>query len=119
MKSVLIPDKVKVLDYFEESNDIFTLTLDAKGNYLPGQFVQISVFGIGECPISIASYHAHHLKLTIRKVGKVTNALSRLRAGDFVHIRGPYGNGYPLKRYEGKSLILVGAGCGVATLKGI
>lgn len=119
MKSKLIPKKVKVVNYFRETPNIFTLTLDIPGKFLPGQFIQVSVLGVGECPISVSSYAKNHLKLSIRKVGSVTNALSRLKKGDFVYVRGPYGKGYPLREYEGKNLILIGAGCGVATLKSI
>lgn len=119
MKSQLIPKKVKIKDFFRETPNIITITLNIKGKFMPGQFIQISLLGIGECPISIASYSKGHLKLTIRETGSVTNALGKLKKGDYIYIRGPYGRGFPLKQYEGKNLILIGAGCGVATLKGI
>ncbi len=119
MKSELIPRRYRIQNYFRETKDIVTLTLGMKGRFLPGQFVQIGILGIGECPISVASYSKNHLKLSIREVGKVTKALGRMKKGDAIYMRGPYGNGYPLKEYEGKNLILIGAGCGVATLKGI
>ena len=72
MKSELIPKKVKIQNVFKETDKIFTLTLDVKGKFSPGQFVQISLLGVGECPISVASYSKGHLKLTIRKIGRVT-----------------------------------------------
>ncbi|MBS3133879.1 FAD/NAD(P)-binding protein [Candidatus Woesearchaeota archaeon] len=119
MKSELIPKKTRILSNFRETSDIFTLILQISGSYMPGQFVQIGIPGIGECPISVASYSKNHLKISIREVGKVTRALGKLRKNSFVYIRGPYGRGYPLVEFQGKCLILIGAGCGVATLKSI
>ena len=103
----------------QESDKTVTLTLNRHSKCIPGQFVQISVLGAGECPISIASYSHNHMNLTINVVGRVTKELSKLKKGDKVYVRGPYGRGYPLKEYEGKNLILIGAGCGVAALKSI
>jgi len=85
----------------------------------PGQFVQISVPGIGEAPISICSSSDKHLQLNIREVGNVTSALSKIKKGDKVFLRGPYGKGYPVKEIKGNNLVLVGGGCGVAPLKGV
>ncbi len=117
MKSKLIPEKVKVKDIVRESDDIFTITVNKKNKYMPGQFAQLSVLGYGECPISIASCSKGQLKFTIRETGRVTNALCNLKKGDTLYVRGPYGKGYPVKECEGKNLIIIGAGCGVATLR--
>ncbi|KHO45390.1 MAG: oxidoreductase FAD/NAD(P)-binding protein [archaeon GW2011_AR3] len=114
-----IPIAAKVAETFRESHDNFTLTLDIKIRHGPGQFVQISLPGIGECPISICSHEGEDLKLNVREVGNMTRALAKLQAGDRVFIRGPYGTGYPMKLLEGNSILLVGGGCGVAPLKGI
>ncbi|MBL7160815.1 MAG: FAD/NAD(P)-binding protein [Candidatus Aenigmarchaeota archaeon] len=119
MKSKLVPRKVKVLDVQQEAPDISTLTLDCHSRCVPGQFVQVSLLGVGECPLSIASHSEKYMKLTVQGVGTVTKALCKLKKGDHLYIRGPYGKGYPLKKYRGSSLILVGAGCGVAALKSV
>lgn len=87
--------------------------------YEPGQFIQLGIPGIGEAPFSIASYSKDHLLTTIRIVGNVTRALSNLKKGDSLTIRGPYGKGYPLNLLKGKSIIIIGGGCGVAPLKGV
>ena len=108
-----IPIAAKVAETFRESHDNFTLTLDIKIRHGPGQFVQISLPGIGECPISICSHEGEDLKLNVREVGNMTRALAKLQAGDRVFIRGPYGTGYPMKLLEGNSILLVGGGCGV------
>ncbi len=113
------PKKYKVMDFFRETPDTFTITVDVKGGHDPGQFVQISVPGIGESPISICSDSKDFMKFNIREVGNVTKALSKLKKGDDIWIRGPYGKGYPMKKLKGNNLIIIGGGCGVAPLKGI
>ena len=118
MGSKYLPRSVKVVSNKIESADTFSIVLDWKIKHDPGQFVQISIPGIGEAPISVASYSKKHIQLTIRKVGNVTNSLSKLKKGDRVFVRGPYGSGYPLEEVKGKDVIFIGGGCGVAPLKG-
>ena len=114
-----LPKKVKVIEYFRESHDNFSIIVDFKCNHEPGQYVMVSLPGIGEAPISICSYSSKHLKLNIREVGSVTFALGKLKEGDFLFVRGPYGKGYPMKNLEGQNILMIGGGCGVAPLKGI
>ena len=109
----------KVLAFKRESSDCFMIRVDYKSKHDPGQFVQLYIPGIGEAPISIASYSQEFLDLNIREVGNVTKSLSKLKKGDIVHIRGPYGKGYPMEKLFGKELIIIGGGSGVAPLKGI
>jgi len=117
--NVLIPIPVRVLQSVKETPDSITLTLDLRLNHKPGQFMQISVMGVGEAPISIASWGGNSTTLHIRQVGNVTGALGNCRAGDTVFVRGPYGNGFPMDETWKQSLILVGGGCGVAPLRGV
>lgn len=114
-----LPKEYTILDYFRETPDTFTITIDMKVQHDPGQFVQVSVPGIGESPISICSDSREYLKLNIRQVGNVTEALSKLKKGDKIYVRGPYGKGYPMKELKGNNLLIIGGGCGVAPLKGI
>jgi anaerobic sulfite reductase subunit B len=114
-----VPQPYKVLEFFRESTDTFTIKIDMKVDHDPGQFVQVSLPGIGESPISICSDSRDYIKLNIREVGNVTNALAKLKKGDTVVLRGPYGHGYPMHELIGNDLIIIGGGCGVAPLKGI
>jgi anaerobic sulfite reductase subunit B len=114
-----MPKPYTVLEFFRETPDTFTIKVDMAVKHEPGQFVQVSIPGIGESPISICSYSDKFMKLNIREVGNVTKALSKLRKGDIVYIRGPYGKGYPMNVLKGNSLVIIGGGCGVAPLKGI
>ncbi len=114
-----IPKPYKILDFYRETNDNFTLKIDIQVNHDPGQFVQVSIPGIGEAPISICSDSRNFIKLNIKEVGNMTTALSKLKKGDTILIRGPYGHGYPMKELKGNNLILIGGGCGVSPLKGV
>lgn len=87
----------------------------------PGQFVMLSVPGTGEAPISISSSPTRPgvLELCVRRVGRVTNALYRLRTNDLVGIRGPYGNGYPVDVMFGQDLVMAAGGLGMAPLRSL
>ncbi|MFH1133427.1 MAG: FAD/NAD(P)-binding protein [Nanoarchaeota archaeon] len=119
MDNPYLPRLYTVLDFFRETQDTFTITVDMKVKHDPGQFVQVSLPGIGEAPISICSASERFLKLNVREVGHVTKSLARLKKGDTLLIRGPYGKGYPMEQLKGNSLLIIGGGCGVAPLKGI
>ena len=109
----------KILDFRRQTADCFVIKTNFKAKHNPGQFVQMSLPGIGEAPISIASYSDEFMEFSIREVGNLTNAIGKLKKGDAVYIRGPYGRGYPVEKFFGKDLILVGGGSGVAPLKGL
>jgi NAD(P)H-flavin reductase len=90
-------------------------------NYKPGQFVQFSILGAGEVPISIASSPTQkaYLEFLVRKIGVVTSAIHELKVKDEIGIRGPYGNYFPIEDMKGKNLIFVGGGCGLAPLRSV
>jgi sulfhydrogenase subunit gamma (sulfur reductase) len=87
----------------------------------PGQFVQVSLFGIGEAPISICSSPLKRgsFEMVVRRVGNVTEALHRLSAGDKVGIRGPFGKGFCAGELQGKDVLFVAAGLGLPPLKSL
>lgn len=114
-----LPKPYKVIGFFRETQDNFTLKVGMKIKHQPGQFVEISAPGFGEAPISICSDSEEFIELNVHEVGNVTKALSKLRKGDTVYIRGPYGKGYPMEALKGNTIIIIGGGCGVAPLKGV
>jgi sulfhydrogenase subunit gamma (sulfur reductase) len=85
----------------------------------PGQFVEVSVFGIGEAPISVSSAPTANgtFELCLRKLGNVTGALHRLDVGAKVGIRGPFGNGFPIDAMKGRNILFVGGGLGIIPLR--
>ena len=90
-------------------------------DYKPGQFLLMSIFGVGEAPFSISSTPSRPglLELCIRKVGRFTSALFKLKENDVVGIRGPYGNGFPIEQMEDFNLLIVAGGLGAAPLRSI
>lgn len=89
-------------------------------SFAPGQFNMLSLPGIGEAPLSISSApHDQEILHTIRVAGDVTTHLAKLRAGDGVGMRGPFGNRWPLDEVEDRDLILVAGGLGIAPLRSV
>jgi NAD(P)H-flavin reductase len=87
-------------------------------NFRPGQFAQISLFGVGEFPASLPSSPGEaETFFTIRKVGSCTSALNGLQPGQKFAVRGPYGNGFPMEEYRGKDLVFVAGGIGMIPLR--
>jgi len=85
-------------------------------DFVPGQFVEVSIAGIGEAPITISSSPTQkgYFELVVRRIGNVTNAIHRLRIGDKVGIRGPFGKGmYPVEEAKGKNIVFVCGGIGL------
>jgi len=89
--------------------------------HVPGQFVQVSMFGFGEAPISLCSspVKTGSFELCVRRAGGLTAALHGLGAGDMVGIRGPFGNGFPIDRMQGKDVVIVAGGIGMAPVRSL
>jgi len=86
--------------------------------FRPGQFAQISLFGVGEFPASLPpSPTEDETFFTIRQVGSCTAALHQLQPHDRFAVRGPYGNGFPMEEYYGKNLVFVAGGIGLIPLR--
>lgn len=109
-----------------ETHDTFTLQLRAgvgKKNpaFAPGQFNMLYVFGAGEVPISISGDPSRKETIahTARAVGPVTRLMSRLKSGDTVGLRGPFGSSWPLSQAQGKDVVIVAGGIGLAPLRGV
>ena len=87
-------------------------------SFRSGQCAMLSVFGKGESMISISSSPLikDYLQFSILKMGRVTSALHEMQVGEIIGIRGPYGNGFPMKEWKGKNLIFIGGGIGLAPI---
>ncbi len=88
----------------------------------PGQFVGISLFGIGEAPISITSSPSRSngtFELCVREVGDVTSALHQLEPGAVVGVRGPFGHGFPIDKMRGKDILFAAGGLGLPPLRSL
>lgn len=99
----------KILNIKDLTYNVKLFTLDHQFDFQPGQFVIAGLPGFGEAAFSLPAEN----QLAIRKVGTVTSALHRLKIGDKIFIRGPYGNGWP----KTDSLLVVAGGCGIISLR--
>lgn len=117
------PIETEVIDSIIETPTIRTLRLRPREPipFEAGQFVELTIPGVGEAPFTPSSQAtvADELDLTVMKVGKVTEAVHLLKKGDRVGLRGPLGTGYPLQLFKDKEILVVGGGCGFAPLRSL
>lgn len=95
---------------------------DGQGfGHRPGQFMQVSVFGVGEAPISVSSSptRGNYLELAVRKAGKLTARMHELKPGDSIGLRGPFGTSFAVDAMQGKDLVLISGGCGLAPMRAL
>lgn len=128
MNDTFLPDIARLVDVRDETPDTKTFSLrfrDLKNggdfHFLPGQFLELSVFGYGEAPFCIASSptRPHTLETTVRRTGQLTDALHRLGNGEEVGIRAPFGNGFDVEAARGKDLLFVAGGIGLPPLRSL
>jgi NAD(P)H-flavin reductase len=118
----MLPRVARVMGSRRELGDVWTLDIDPGVNgfaFAPGQFNMLYAFGIGEAAISISGDPGEPGRLvhTIRAVGKVSEALTRLKAGDALGLRGPFGLGWPAEVPKGSDVVIVAGGLGLAPLR--
>ncbi len=118
----MMSDIVRV-EQFTEKEKLFEIKLPGgrELGHQPGQFVEVSLFGIGEAPISVSSSPGKKgsFEICVRAVGDVTNKLHTLKAGDKVGIRGPFGKGFDVNELKGKDLVYIGGGIGMVPLRSL
>jgi NAD(P)H-flavin reductase len=123
MESIYQPIPTKVLEVITETPTIKTLVLKPfrEIHFRAGQFMQLTIYGIGEAPFTPSSspYDTKKMEITILKAGFLTEAVHNLKAGDEIGLRGPFGKGYPLQKFEGKEILVIGGGVGLAPLRSL
>lgn len=117
------PIRTDVLAVITETPTIKTLKLkpEEEFSFMTGQFIELTVPGVGEAPFTPSSQPAvkDTIEVTIMNVGKVTERVHSLEAGSTVGIRGPFGMGYPMEEFVGKEVLVVGGGCGFAPIRSL
>jgi len=126
----MVPRRFRITQKRRETPDTYTFAMapvdhpgsgTATTGFQPGQFSMLYLFGYGEVPISISGDPANTAALvyTVRAVGSVTHAFAALEPGDMVGVRGPFGSAWPLAQAEGKDVLLVAGGLGLAPLRSV
>ncbi len=126
------PSLMRIDDFRDETADVRTLSLRFAGEgeaevftgWRPGQFGQFTAFGAGESVFALANApwrpqagSVPVIECTFRTVGKVTSALRAMSRGQVIGFRGPYGNHFPVDDWQGRDLIFIGGGIGMAALR--
>jgi sulfhydrogenase subunit gamma (sulfur reductase) len=124
--SIYLPRTMFISDVrpLTQLEKLFTIELPegVSLHHRPGQFVEVSVLGVGEAPISISSSPSRSntsFELCVRRAGRLTNALHALGPGDLIGIRGPFGNGFSVERFRGKDMLFAPGGLGLAPLRSL
>jgi sulfhydrogenase subunit gamma (sulfur reductase) len=127
--SLYVPFIATITDIKEltQTEKQFTIKIDDTKKrkefcFLPGQFVELTVFGVGEAPFSIPSSpnNKDFFELCIRNIGSVSGALHRLPVGSKVGIRGPFGKGYfPFEKMMNKNVVIIAGGLGMAPVRSL
>lgn len=135
--------ELNMADIYKQKKDLYSVTIcdiiDAKKltekekffrialpggkdlGHQPGQFVQVSIFGVGEAPISVCSSPTQrgYFDLTVREVGMLTEKMHELEAGDKIGIRGPFGKGFDVDSFKRRDILVIGGGIGIVPLRSL
>lgn len=114
-----LPFLSEVIEVKKHTELEYTFRMAYDGKVKPGQFFLVSLPKFGEAPISVSGISEGNIDFTIRKVGKVTNEIFENYTGDHLFLRGPYGNGFDIRDYIAKEVIIVAGGTGVSPVKGM
>ena len=125
-ESLYLPQPARIVEVrpVTAMEKLFTLELPGglSLDHQPGQFVEVSVLGVGEAPISISSSPSRSngtFELCARQAGDVTGVLHHMQVGQTVGVRGPFGHGFPIERLRGKDLLFAPGGLGLAPLRSL
>ncbi|QNL20410.1 FAD/NAD(P)-binding protein [Hyphobacterium sp. CCMP332] len=122
-ENIYRPLKAPVIDILDESPLIKTFVMkpESEFTFKTGEFIEVTLNGYGEAPFTPSSSPLNHdqLEITVMKTGYVTDKLHEIKKGEVLGIRGPYGRGYPLDKFYGKEVIILGGGCGFAPIRSL
>jgi NAD(P)H-flavin reductase len=117
------PVNGRIVDVIDESPMIKSFVVEPENEFRfeTGQFVELTLPGVGEAPFTPSSSPAvtEKMEITIMKAGRVTALLHECKAGQQVGLRGPYGNGYPIEKFLGKHVYIIGGGVGLAPIRSL
>lgn len=119
MENAYVPFLSEIKEVIKHTAIEYTFRMEFHGDVKPGQFFEVSIPRFGEAPISVSGIGEDTIDLTIRRVGKVTKEIFENYVGDKMYLRGPYGNGFDVKNYQGKEVVVIAGGTGLSPVKGI
>ena len=117
MTNIMMPQPHEILSVLKETQAEYTFRVACNAKTQHGQFFMLSIPKIGEAPISVSGKGPGYVEFTIRKVGRLTEGVFGLKAGDTLFMRGPYGNAFPVEQFENKNLVFITGGTGLAPVR--
>lgn len=118
--SLPIPARIESIEVLLPGHQLFTFCPDSPIPVKPGEFYEINLPGVGGFPVSVCDLvHDGRLVSCIRRAGRVTSALFRLKPGRAVGLRGPFGTGFPLEPFRDRDALLIAGGLGMAPLRAL
>ncbi|MDD5621794.1 MAG: FAD/NAD(P)-binding protein [Actinomycetota bacterium] len=124
--SIYVPDIARIsrIEKLSPTEKLFNIAFEdeEKQNnfkFLPGQFIELTIFGLGEAPFCLASNpnNREFFELCVRNAGNVSSALHRMEEGSKIGIRGPFGKGYfPFEKMRNHNVLLIAGGLGLVPL---
>lgn len=119
MNNPMQPKACKILSVTQETDLEWTFRVECDMKPSHGQFMQLSIPKIGEVPISVSGQGENFLDFTIRSVGKVTNVIFEKQSGDYLFLRGSYGNGWSVDKFKDKHMVVITGGTGLAPVRSL
>ncbi|MCW3974621.1 MAG: 4Fe-4S dicluster domain-containing protein [Candidatus Bathyarchaeota archaeon] len=113
---------IKRIEHLTYCETLYELVKDDQTplGHQPGQFIQVSLFGIGEAPFSVSSAPGgKSFEIVVRQIGEVTSKLRTLKVGDKVGIRGPFGRGFDIDSLKSKDLLFIAGGLGIVPMRSL
>ena len=117
MENIYASTAVKILGITRHTPAERSFSLDVELSASPGQFVMVSLPKVGEVPIAISRIGDTSIDITVRNVGCVTSKLFKLKRGDKLFVRGPYGRGFPLDDFENRHLLVIAGGSALTAMR--
>ena len=126
-QETLIPKVGLITDITQQTPDVKTFRVVAPEGgklfeHMPGQCAMLSIPGVSEAMISITSSptNKEYMEFSVKKCGCLTEVLHGLEPGDYMTVRGPYGNAFPVEtELKGEGLVFIAGGIGLAPLRSV
>jgi sulfhydrogenase subunit gamma (sulfur reductase) len=128
MQNIYQTKKVKILDIKKETHDVklFKLALTDKSmqkdfEFIPGQILELSIPNFNEAPFAYCSSPSQkeYFEVCVRKAGELTSKLHKMKKGDVLGVRGPYGNGFPIEKIKKRNTLIIAGGIGLVPFRSL
>lgn len=114
MTNAFSSKQYKIINTRQLTENVRLIRVKSDINPMPGQFFQVSIPGIGECPLASCSYNNKFIDILLKNAGNLSSQIFKMKTNESISIRGPYGNGFPIEKIKNKNIIIIAGGTGIA-----